>query len=235
MRAVAEKHLVEAAAFIAVAESSDAKLAAYRKAAEEIEAAKQADSSLTNREIGGRIGKGHAYVGRLLNALDRARSSGEFQIDWQRGDREIVGTEKVAREQPEAFVRAFNQAPPKVQRQIAQQMVAEPSPGRRFIEQEVSRRNAKERKRAFEEAQRKAKATAAPLPAFMSRVVLKVNEMAASLAQLRGDFAALPEGRNRELVVHALKQLDEQIARILVEMDEAPPELGEDIIEGRVA
>jgi hypothetical protein len=68
----------------------------------------------------------------------------------------------------------------------------------------------------------------------MARIVLKVNEMAAALAQLRGDFAALPEGRNRELVVHALEQLDEQLTRVLAEMNEAPG-LGEDVIEGRVA
>jgi hypothetical protein len=227
MKPVAERHLEEATAFIAVAESGDAKQAAYRRAAEEIEAAKQADSALSNREIARRIGKGDVYVGRLLDALLRARSTGEFSIDWQRGDRDQVGAQKVAREQPDAFVGAYRQAPAKVQRQIARQIAAEP-----FIGQEVSRHNAQERKRQVEEANRRRNATAAPLPAYMARMVVKINEWAAGLASIENDLEQLPDGRGREMVVDVLRELATQTQRCIdrLERPRRP-----DVIEGRVA
>jgi hypothetical protein len=234
MKRTAEKHLEEAAAFIAVAESGDAKLAAYRKAAEEIEAAKQDDPSLSNREIGRRLGKDPNYARRLLDALSRARDTGEFQIDWQRKDREQVGAEKVAREQPEAFARAFAQASPKAQRQIARQIVAQPTPARRFIEQELSRQNAVERKRQIEEANRQRDATAAPLPAYMSRMVVKINEWAAGLASIEPDLEALPEGRGREMVLDVLRELARQTQRCIDRL-EPRKKRSDDVIEGRAA
>jgi hypothetical protein len=230
MKPAAERHLEEATAFIAVAESGDAKQAAYRRAAEEIEAAKLADPSLSNSEIARRIGKAYSYPARLLDALSRAREGGEFRIDWQRKDRDQTGAEKVAREQPDAFVRALNQAPTKVQRQIARQIAAEPTPTRRFLEQELSRRNAEERKRQIQEASRQRDATAAPLPAYMSKMVVKINEWSAALASIEPDLESLPDGRGREMVLDALRELARQTDRCMARLAPA-----DDVIEGRVA
>lgn len=221
MKPAAEKHLEEAAAFIAVAESGDAKQAAYRRAAEEIEAAKRADPELTNRQIAGRIGKHESWVGRLLHALACAGASGDFRVDWQRGDR--LASE--AREKPDAFVRAYQQAPPKVQRQIAKQVAADP-----FVQQEVSRHNAQERKRQIEEASRKRDADAVPLPAYMARMVVKINEWSAGLAALVDDLDQLPPGRSRDLVLESITELERQAHR-WVERLERQPELT--VIEGR--
>lgn len=227
MKLAAEKHLDEAAAFIAVAESGDAKQAAYRRAAEEIAAAKVADPELSNREAARRIGKSDKYVAALLDALRSALRTGEFHLEWQRGDRDRVGAEKIAREQPEAFAAAYQQAPPKVQRQIAKQIAADP-----FVQQEVSRRNAQERKRQIEEANARRDATAVPLPAYMARMVVKINEWAAGLASLVDELDQLPPGHGRELVLESVSELERQAHRWVERLDERP-ELT--VIEGRKA
>lgn len=225
MRPAAEKHLEEATAYIAVAESGDAKQAAYRKAAEAIEAAKIVEPSLTHREIGRRLGKDPNYAGRLLDALSRARDTGEFRIDWGRKDRDQVGAEKVAREQPKAFVAAYQQAPPKVQRQIAKQIAADP-----FIAQEVSRHNAQERKRQIDEANRERAAGAAPLPVYMARMVVKINEWSAGLAGLVDDLDQLPPGPGRDLVLDAVVELERQAQRWVDRLEQPT---GLVVIEGK--
>jgi hypothetical protein len=60
------KHLEAAAAYIAVAESGDAKRAAYEQAADEILAAQGEDPKLTQRQIGAAIGKSQTWVRELL-------------------------------------------------------------------------------------------------------------------------------------------------------------------------
>jgi hypothetical protein len=223
-------------------------------------AAEALDGGWTERQYAEAVGAAkttiHVYVGvwrrfaghpgdqrpRFADAYNTVRmGSDEIVTTGERGRRERERQEPT-RHDDRVEMAAKLLADPTVAKEAVPRVLATPAPARseparaqRHIKQAVSQAGAHERRRALEEAQRKAQATAAPLPAFMARIVLKVNEMAAALAQLRGDFAALPEGRNRELVVHALKQLDEQVARILVEMDEVPPGLGENVIEGRVA
>jgi hypothetical protein len=228
MKAAAERHLEEAAAFIAVAESGDAKRAAYRKAAEEIEAAKRADQDLSNSEIGRRIGKGHVWVGRLLAALDRARAGDDFRIDWQRKDREVVGAEKVAREQPDAFVQAFEQAPPKVQRQIARQMVS--TPAGRFVEQEVLKKQDTERQQARERAKERAQQGGLPLPAWVPRMIGKITEWGLAFAGLTDQLGEIPDGPGRDELYNAVGQLHAQTGRWL---DALHPKPDLSVVEGR--
>ena len=229
MRPAAEQHLASAAAFIAVAESGDAKQAAYRRAAEEIEAAKQTDPTLSNVEIGRRLGKSYNYPKALLDALSRARAGDEFRIDWGNAgrDRDEVGANLVARDKPDRFVAAYRQAPPDAQRQIARQIAADP-----FIEQEVTRHAAAERKRQTEHAARRRDSEAAPLPAYMSRMVVKINEWAAGLASIEPDLDSLPEGRGRDMVLDVLRELVRQATRCIQRLSDEP---ADNVIEGRVA
>jgi len=123
----AEAHLLAAAEFIAIAESGDAERSAYEHAAIEIEAAMQDDPSLTQREVGRRIGKSDHYVRRLLRALAIASDGGEFRVDWQRGAiRRQDVVEHVANKRPEAFAAAFDQAPPEAKRQIIERIAESP-------------------------------------------------------------------------------------------------------------
>jgi uncharacterized protein YllA (UPF0747 family) len=81
----------------------------------------QEDPTLTQAKVAKRLGKGKDYVGRLLMALSRARDTGTFEVDWKNygRNRDEIGAKKVAREQPDAFVDAFNAAPPAAKRKIA--------------------------------------------------------------------------------------------------------------------
>lgn len=59
-------HLERAKEFIAVAESGDAKIEAYRRAADEIRAAQSADPTMGLRAIGERLGRSRNWVGTLV-------------------------------------------------------------------------------------------------------------------------------------------------------------------------
>jgi hypothetical protein len=123
-----ERHLLAAAEFIAVAESGDAKRAAYEHAADEILAAQEEDPKLSLREIDRRLGRVSPYASKLV----RWRKSGaqephpfggeereESRIRWQ--------AKRAASERPDAFVEAYRQAPPAAQQQISTQLAQEPT------------------------------------------------------------------------------------------------------------
>jgi hypothetical protein len=79
MNASAEKHLAKAETYLGKGEEF------YRKAAEEIVAAQEADPALSNREIARRMGRGEAYVRTLLEAASRAAQTGVFEMNWKSG------------------------------------------------------------------------------------------------------------------------------------------------------
>ena len=81
MNQIAEQHLAKARDYVSRGEEF------YRKAAEEIVAAQEADPTLSNRDIGQRLGKSREYVRRLVTAHTNSTraSGGEFKVDWQSG------------------------------------------------------------------------------------------------------------------------------------------------------
>jgi len=235
-----ESHLAAATEFIAIAEAADSSSVAYRKAAEEIQAAMDEDATLTQEKVAGRLGKTQRYVGRLLDALRRARLSGEFRVDWGSGsNRRADVAAKTATERPEEFAAAFRQAPPEAKREIAERILADravvddvlarPSKASRLVEQAVHLKDADERKRQAQRANVRAQDGAAPLPAYMASMVTKMNEWSLGLAGLVDDLDDLPEGRGRELVLAAARNLGEQAQR-WVDRLERRPEL--EVIEG---
>jgi hypothetical protein len=227
-----KSHLEAAAAYIAVAESSDAKRAAYERAADEILAALAEDPALSQAEVGRRLSKSPGWVGKLLGWRD-GRVSGDtpFARDPQDDFRARHEARKVpTRHEDRVEMAETLLADPEVVKAAMPKLLAEPSKSRRFVEQAVSRRNADERKRQIEEATRRRDATAAPLPAFMARMVAKMNDWSGSLAGLYDDLDELPEGRGRELVAETAAELARQAQR-WVDRLERRPQL--EVIEGQ--
>jgi hypothetical protein len=103
MNTQAEQHLAKAKDFLGKGDEF------YRKAAEEIEAALEADRTLSQAEVSRQIGKGATYVSYLRSALSRARNTGEpFRVDWQSGSNrreDIVA--KALRETPAEEVQSL--------------------------------------------------------------------------------------------------------------------------------
>jgi hypothetical protein len=128
----AEAHLLAAAEYLAIAESSDATRAAYEHAADEIIAAQKEDPTLSNVQVGRRLKRSERWVRDLLRW--RPTASDSNPSPFTRAARAAHGAtnpddstaKKVARERPDAFVKAFEQAPPEAKRQIAQRISRAP-------------------------------------------------------------------------------------------------------------
>jgi hypothetical protein len=119
-----ERHLAAAAEYVAVAESSDPEKSAYEHAADEMIVLRELGVSFI--EIDRRLGK--TTRGSYSGALVRWRNSGSFD---ERGpfseasgkpNRDQSGARKIARERPQDFAAAFEQAPPDAKRQIAERI-----------------------------------------------------------------------------------------------------------------
>jgi hypothetical protein len=219
----AGRHLDSAAAHIAVAESGDAKRAAYKTAADEILAARKADPELGRVDEAQRLKKGETWVRDLL----RWRQRPDADLPFSRSDRHRRYEERQVPTQHDDRVEMAGKllADPAVAKAAMAELLAEKSKSQRLIEQAVSRKNAEERKRQMEAAMRKREGEAMPLPAYMSRMVVKMNEWAAGLANIEPDLEALPEGPGRETVLDALVELARQAQRCIYRLDP---------IEGRV-
>lgn len=104
-------HLAKAKEYIAKGEGY------YRKAADEIIAAKQADSTLSNRAIGERIGKSRDWVRLLV----QARTNGDEVAPFAKRPTDDSGAAKrVARERPEELADAIESAPPEARRRAVE-------------------------------------------------------------------------------------------------------------------
>jgi hypothetical protein len=229
MKARTEQHLEKATAYIAVAESGDAKRAAYEQAADEILAALAEDETLTHRAVGERIGKSYRWVGTLLawrreghaHALPFARGEAQEryaqrQVPTRHEDRVEMATKLLE--------------DPTVAKAAVKTVMANPSHARRAIGVVMHDHNAEKRRQERERAAQRRADEAMPLPAYMAKMVEKMNEWSLGLAGLYDDLDELPEGRGRELVAAAAAQLAEQAQRWVDRLNGRPALT---VIEGR--
>jgi hypothetical protein len=144
-----ERHLAAAVEYLAIAESGDAEKSAYEHAADEIIAAMEADPTLGQEAIGRRVGKSRMWVRRLVAWRTSGTSSASPFTREAREERGEASPDdstakKVARERPEAFAAAFEQAPPEAKRKIAQRISQAPEirveARKRDVEAETRRR-----------------------------------------------------------------------------------------------
>jgi hypothetical protein len=84
----------------------------------------------------------------------------------------------------------------------------------------VSDENAKERRKAIEESQRRANATAAPLPVFITRMIEKINQWALDMSGITDDdLDGLPEGADLDQVIRAVQWLTRECKRWEARLD----------------
>lgn len=220
MNVAAEQHLSTAKRHITIAEARDAKKAAYEMAADEILAAKAEDSTLTQAEIGRQVGKSQDWVSRLLiwrNEEDRTDGPFVGQSDIrQRSYERKVPTRHDDRVEMARTLMA--------DRKVVAAVIATPSPAARRIENAVHERETTRRqqeRQAVQEARAADAAAAVPLPAYMARMIVRLNEWAAGLAELASDLDDLPDGPDRELLRDAAEELAKQ-ALVWVERLDRP-------------
>jgi hypothetical protein len=115
MNQSAERHLAKAEEYVGKGEEF------YRKAAAEIAAAKEADSTLSNKAVGERLGYSGEWVASLLRWREDGHTGSRFtaQVDQTAGGRNIRGAQKVLREAPmEQIEQIISELPASRQRQI---------------------------------------------------------------------------------------------------------------------
>jgi len=108
MNRAAEQHLAKAEGYFAKGN------AWYAKAADEIIAAKEADTTLGNREIGVWFKKSDRWVRTIVTW--RTTASPETPVDWERGSHATTaeiktGAEKLLRDAPEAIEEILENLP----------------------------------------------------------------------------------------------------------------------------
>lgn len=113
MNKSAERHLAKAAGYVAKGEEF------YRKAAEEIVAAREADPALTQRQIGERFGRTQHWVSYLLKWYQDPDTQGSvFSTDTPR--RKADHAKQVLREAPlEQIEQIITELPPQRQQDVA--------------------------------------------------------------------------------------------------------------------
>lgn len=116
-------HLARAKDYIARGEDF------YRKAAEEIVAALDADPTLGYGRIGKAIGRDESWARRLVqwSTNPSPAASTPFGGADERHRKDASAAKKVAREQPEAIAAAITEAPAEAQRKIADELIKAPS------------------------------------------------------------------------------------------------------------
>jgi hypothetical protein len=99
MNDAARRHLVKAGNFLAKGEEF------YRKAGEEILAAQEADSTLTNGQIGSHFNRSATWVRNIVRWVTTSPPEANAPVDWVRGSHATAaeiraGTTKLLREAP---------------------------------------------------------------------------------------------------------------------------------------
>lgn len=239
----ADTHLEAAAAYIAVAESADSKRVAYQKAADEILAALAADPSLSQREAARRIGKGHTWLVDLLawrrgrisdHGADTPFATEAKRISNQRARERTIPTRHEDRVEMAAKLLEDREVVDEAVRKVLET----PSPASRRIERIVADRESARRKRATEQARRKAEREALPLPALMFSMIEKMGAWATELDALIDDLDTLPDGPDLDVVVRVTLRLRDAADRWLERLDRSEAEVIEldqyTPIEGKV-
>jgi hypothetical protein len=228
----AKTHLEAAAAYIAVAESGDAKREAYVKAADEILAAQADDPELTQAEVARRLGKGKDWVSRLLMWHQGDRSGATpFARDPENDFRARSEAKKVpTRHEDRVEMATKLLADPEVVKAAAKTVLDPSTKAGRLLSQAAYDQDSEKRRHQRELEEQSRARRALPLPASMAKMVVKMNEWSLGLAGLIDELDSLPEGRQRELVADAARSLAVQAQR-WVDRLEGKPDLR--VIEGQ--
>jgi hypothetical protein len=229
--ASAALHLEAARGYIAVAESGDAKREAYRKAADEILAAMTEDDSLTQRKVGERIGKGHAWVGKLLRWAGSPENQGlPFARDPENDFRAKHEERKIPTRHEDKVEMAKTLIADK---KVAKQVLAERGPARRAMQQAVRDENKADREKAREWNEQRT--VGAPLPAWLSSMAVKLSDWGLAIAGLRDNFAdelrELPPSTDREVVARAAYELARQARLLGDDLSDDPNVIEASVIE----
>jgi hypothetical protein len=122
-------HLETAREYIAIAESSDSKRAAYEHAADAVRAWIHEDPARSYRDVDRQLGTSEGYAGRLVRwrtsedpGLPFARTPARYQAEDDSTAR------RVAVERPDVIVDALRDAPPEVREQVARSLPPTPEP-----------------------------------------------------------------------------------------------------------
>jgi hypothetical protein len=210
-----DRHLDNARAHIAVAESGDAKRAAYEQAADEIVAAMATDETLTQVEVGRRIGKGRTWVQDLI-AWRRARRDGlpfAHGRDVRYRERKVP-TEHVDRVEMAAKLLADPE--------VAKGVLETPAAARSVVRQAIADQDADDREQARQARERRQKATAVPLPALFATMVRKIDDWVTGLRSVPDDALAELDGHPRDLVYERVDALRVEVDRWLRVLEEFP-------------
>jgi hypothetical protein len=226
-KAKTNKHLEAAAAYIAVAESGDAKREAYKKAADEILAALAEDPKLTQKQVAGQIGRREPWVSELLTW----RKVRVHELPFAQTDRQVRYRERQVPTQHEDRVEMATKllADPKVAKTVAPVVTDRKTKAGRELAKAVWDKDAEERAENRKWNQERRAAGALPLPAYMAKMVEKINEWGIELAALVDDLDTLPEGPGRDSLVRACRGTAKQLERWIERLEAEPA----DVIEGQ--
>jgi len=161
-----------------------------------------------------------AVAGEPVTQADVSRLKKERQVPTRHEDRVEMATTLLA--------------DPVVAKAAVRTVMSAPSHARRAIDSVVFDANADRRRQERERAAQRATDEAMPLPAYMSKMVSKMNEWSLALAGLYDDLDELPEGRGRELVAMAAEQLEEQAHRWVDKLTPKADVRELRVIEGKV-
>jgi len=225
-KASASKHLEAAASYIAVAEAGDTKKVAYEKAADEITAAKVDDSSLSNVAIARQLGKSESWVRDLLRwrAADSHVRASTSPFADPPGVRARQNERRVpTRHDDRVEMAAKLLQDPQVMKAAIPAAMKENTKTKATFDKVVYDHNAERRRKDRERAEQKAKDGALPLPAYMARMVEKMNEWTMALSSITDDdLDGLPDSRAKELVAQAAEALEQQAFRWSNRLRQAP-------------
>lgn len=226
----AQDHLDKAAAFIAVAESGDAKIAAYVQAADEIIAAQKAEPGLSLREVDRRLGRGVGYARMLVRWRDGDRTHPPFggparnEARYRQQERQVPTEPEDRVDMAHALLE---------DEAVVEQIFAKPSLASRRIERAVEEKQAAQRQRDREDRIRLDEAKAVPLPAYVAAMLVKLREWKLDVRRLRPYLDELTEREQQTSVADAHRALIFELEANVVALD-PPPELGDDVIDGTV-
>jgi ParB-like chromosome segregation protein Spo0J len=212
------KHCQIAKTAIEVAETTDAKMAAYKWAAEEIEKAIDQDG-LTQRQVAEQIGKNQSYVQRLLKALMRTRiTKSDFYVDWQSGSNRRAD---IATTVPKKLADQVKMAAELLARpHVADQIVRSRTSASSNVQQAVSKKNAEDRDAFMRMAERRRQHQAVPIRGYHARIIQKLQEWAGEIVAIEPDLVESRDAFLAHGISVALRDLASQCARIADRIDQ---------------
>lgn len=220
----AKQHLAKAEHYLAEGDGF------YRGAALEIDAALRADPDLTHREIAEELGMDRTYVTRLLAALVRARTSGEFRVDWGSGSNKRGAVLEQAK--PAALVKAvqkaIKQAPAAERKKLVKALTSTSTSAGRAIANEVAERETATRRKQVAAAAEGRNDGGVPLPALWAGMVVKIDEWRRGLASIADDDLydlAEYDGHGLERVISEVQGLHDETERWLDRLGSSRPKL----------